>query len=394
MKRKILLTLGIVVGLGLLMSLSWVGVTHATDIRGGNSPTVAAGDIVDSSLFAAGNNINVAGTVKGDVFCAGKNIQISGTVEGDVICAGQSVHVSGKVMGDVRIAGQEVNLGAAIDGSATILGNSIVVDATSKIGRDLSVMGNSIQVLGLINRDVLANGQDIALGAQVGRTFTSHAVTLNLAKSATIAGDLVYKSPTVVTMADGAVVAGATHYTPDTQTETNSSAKTIAVGAMYGFISMLIVGLALLFMAPRKVEAVSSTLMSRPLISFAFGFLIFFVTPLLSIMLFITLFGAPLGILLLLSWGLALLLSVPLSAYAIGWTVTDKLGWPHRGRKVANISIGLLIVTLVGLIPVLGVLVMFVLITSGLGALAVAGRRHSYSEIQKETAPAKAKKRA
>ena len=63
MRRIKLITLSL--GLVLLSTLVFVGAANAQGFKSGDTITVAKTETVDSMLFAAGNNINIAGTVNG-----------------------------------------------------------------------------------------------------------------------------------------------------------------------------------------------------------------------------------------------------------------------------------------------------------------------------------------
>ena len=88
MKRIALLFIGLTAGLSVL----WAGVVNAANVRSGDAPRVSAGEVIDGTLYVAGKDVRIEGTVKGDLMCAGQNVEVTGTVQGDVICAGQLVN--------------------------------------------------------------------------------------------------------------------------------------------------------------------------------------------------------------------------------------------------------------------------------------------------------------
>ena len=83
----------------------------AADFRGGDEVVVAADEVIDDDLYAAGETIRIEGTVRGDVIAAGQQVVISGTVEGDLMACGQAVVVTGRVGDDIRMAGMALQLG-------------------------------------------------------------------------------------------------------------------------------------------------------------------------------------------------------------------------------------------------------------------------------------------
>src|SRR5687767_13900949 len=66
---------------------------------------LSKGEIINHDYFAAGNTVNLSGTVNGDAYIAGGNVTVDGTVNGDLLAAGGNVTILGKVTGNVRTAG-------------------------------------------------------------------------------------------------------------------------------------------------------------------------------------------------------------------------------------------------------------------------------------------------
>lgn len=371
MKRTILLSIVSIFGLGLLASMVWVGVGHATDIRTGSKPTLASNEVTDNSLYAAGDVIVVSGTVKGDVMCAGNNIDITGVVEGDVICGGQSVRVMGEVDGDVRVAGSSVEIGAEVTGNVTAFGESVVISSEAKLARDLTVGGARLKVEGEIGRDLLGGSETMVLAGKIGRNVDAEVNALTIDANNTIGGDLNYASPAKAQVADGAAITGEVRYTAREQERPDLTFAARMWGVLFGFVAMLLVGVAVLIGAPRAIDAAAVTIRRRPLAAFAGGAAVLLVVPITAILLMISVFGIPLGIVLLLLWVAALMSSLAIGAYGVGWLTVEKLNWPSRGRRLASLVLGLLIVFLVGQIPIIGGLFMFFVVITGLGSMAV-----------------------
>jgi|GEM_PF-2191612 len=377
MKRKAMLSVGITLGLGLLLSLTWVGISHAIDVRTGAKPTLAAGDTTDSSLYAVGDDILIAGTVKGDLYCMGANIEVVGTVEGDVLCAGQSIRVSGKVLGDVRIAAQQIDLAADVDGSATLLGDSVILDHDGRVTRDMTMLGNRLDLEGAVGRDTLAKGSALTVSGTIGRNVNAHAQDVTLTAKSHIVGDFDYKSQNEAGVAKTALVDGATHYTHDAGRRPAETLQAVVSSGLYIFFSLVFLGGVMLLAAPRKFETISQTVQQRPLLSFGAGFLAIVATPIIGILLAITGVGFPLGVVLLLAWAIGLVVALPFSAYALGWLITRQFNWPARGRRAVNLLLGLLLIIVLSSLPMIGAIVAIISEVCGFGAVLVAGKNHS-----------------
>src|SRR5262245_9197559 len=150
---------------------------------------------------------------------------------------------------------------------------------------------------------------------------------------------------------------------------------------VWGFgytVSTLILGLVLLWFAPRLDPALAEAFQRRTGGSFGFGALLFFLLPVVGVLLLVIVLAIPLGLFLLL--GLGLLYTV---GYVAGAQVVGRLMVkPPRSRFPAFLaSWGVL--RAIALIPVLGGLAFMVTSIVGLGALAIAaGRRAPASELE------------
>jgi hypothetical protein len=131
--------------------------------------------------------------------------------------------------------------------------------------------------------------------------------------------------------------------------------------------STLILGLILLALFPRALEAAAVAALARVGASIGWGLLLFFGLPIVGVLLLATVVGIPLGIALLLALWLV---------YTIGYTATlvvvgRSLVRLPRSRFVAFLA-GWGIMRLLALIPFLGGVLWFAGAVYGLGALAAA----------------------
>src|SRR5207302_9658112 len=68
-----------------------------------NDTLLAAGErveidgVVNGDLIARGRSISIRGAVRGNVFAWAKTIEINGTAEGSVVCFGQNLTVRGRL---------------------------------------------------------------------------------------------------------------------------------------------------------------------------------------------------------------------------------------------------------------------------------------------------------
>lgn len=339
---------------------------NAQSFRTGNNITVPKDRTIDSTLYASGRNIDVAGTVRGDIICAGQNVNISGTVTGDVLCAGQSIHINGTVEGNVRLAGQNVTISGKINKNANVASQSLTTDTDSSIGGDAGVGGQDIILNGSIGRDLaLASGNAI-VNDTVGRNIHGNLNQLTLQSDANVQGFITITSPNSIQRDDGSEVQG--KVTRDQPTETTNDTSWIGLGwlfTLYILLAMLVVTLVLVLLMPKAFQSASNKALNGIGKTILIGIASTVIVPVVIIGLMFTIIGIPLAILLLLVWLVLLFLSGPFAAYLLGRLLLRD----NAHNAVLVMLLGAITLLILYLVPFLNVLVLLLALWFGLGMI-------------------------
>jgi hypothetical protein len=227
------------------------------------------------------------------------------------------------------------------DGSADriVLSGPVLIDRAETSG-NVVVADGDVTIRGTVDGDVVAVAGRVTLGRR-GR----------------VTGDVAYGDKKPV-LAPGSRVSG------DVKKFELGDASIIgAIGFWIGFtISLLVLGLVLLALAPKAADAIARTAKAKALIAALVGLLSFFLIPIVAIAACVTIIGLPLGIVLLFS-------IVPL--YAIAYLSTGLV----LGRlilkkaRILAFVVGLVILQLLTLIPIAGGIIGFLATVFGLGVL-------------------------
>ena len=338
----------------LLALIVGAGVAGAQNFRSGDNVTVGRGQVVNSTLWASGRNIDIAGTVRGDVFCAGQNVTISGNVEGDVICAAQTIRIAGTISGDVRLAGQDVTISGDVSHNSSIAAQTFSLEGSGNVAGDVSVAASDVNLNGVVGRDAALAAQTVMLSNSVGREVKATSEHLTLGHDSRVGGDLSYTSANRANIAKGATIAGATtQYTPQERpSHRNRLFGFNVLTGLYTIISLLIVALALVLLLPRLFHVVTGEAVEAPLKTLLVGVVAGFMFPILFVALLLTVVGLPLALLSLLVWLLILVSSGLFTSYYLG-----RLLLRNQPNPIVIMLVGALIVLVVGLIPILGIFV-------------------------------------
>lgn len=306
-----------------------VPTAHAFDGRGGDSVTIAAGEIVNDDLYVGATTFVLDGTVNGDVIAGGQNVTINGSVNGNLITAGQTVVVNGRITGDVMAAGSAVQFGsrASVGGDVIGAGYSLEFQNGAVIGRDAVLAAGQILLAADVSRNVKAGGSALEIAGKVGGdvqaavgeasavrsapppTMFMPQVTiavpvvqqgLTIDKNAKILGNLEYTQNNELTFPAGAVTGRVTRLDQPEGSEhatrvpsTGERTGKWALDSLRSLVTLILIGLLLLWLIPNVMRGMAARLEGKPWPSLGWGVVayagFFF---LLLVVVFVTVLGA------------------------------------------------------------------------------------------------------
>jgi hypothetical protein len=350
------------------------------------------------------------------------------------------VYINGTVTDDVRIAGSDLKLGpnAQVGDDLFAGGFGLGSDPGSAIASDVYVAGYQALLGGEITGDVNAAVAGLEISGHVVGDVTAEVSEpdpefeqfsmfmrmnpyfperligpgLTIKEGAQIDGELTYTSPTTVEITEGAVGGPVVYQTPVPEEveapevevpEVPAGALTFAaivgwfvrwiVGMVRNFVTLLIIGVLLLWLAPKWLKEAARHWKEKPVHCLGWGVAalvafcvavpaLFVVMIVLDILVGLVTLGGLVGpitaiimvlesILMVGFWTVAVYVTKVVFCYLIGWLILKRPapGWVEKAMGLIPLLIGLAIFTLVRSIPVLGAFFSMLVTIFGLGAL-------------------------
>jgi cytoskeletal protein CcmA (bactofilin family) len=357
------------------------GPALAADLRQGSAITVPAGQTVRDDLYVGAGTVDVSGTVDGSLLATGGTITMSGTIVRDLMVAGGTVTVSGPVRGSIRVAGGNVTVTGPVGEDVVMTGGTLDLGSPAKVGRDVVVSGGSATMAGTVGRNVVAGIGSLILRARIGGNVNASVNELRVEDGAGIMGNLTYTSDNPAVVARGATITGAVRHNLPAHPSPAQRFLDGLVSWIRTLVGLFALGLIVTLLFPRFTDGVTETLRGSPWASLGIGLVLLFGVPIVALITFgIGLFvgGWWLGLAALGLYGLAVAAAYVMAALFIARYASTLLGRPLV-HPVLSLLVGLVVLTLVGLIPVLGGVLDLVAIVFGLGAMALALARSSRS---------------
>ena len=350
----------------------------AAVVEGGREYTLKQGEHVNENLYVGAGTVAIAGTIDGDLVVGGGTVLYSGSTTDDVLVIGGNVSITGLIGGDVRVLGGTVTIGGPVHGDVAVAGGQVRIESTATIDGDVLAAGGQVRIDGPVRGSILSTGGTVNVDSRVDGDILVAADMVVLEKSASIRGDLRYRAPQKAHITEGASINGRTIYKESKKlAEIGTTSLQESLFAFFSlwiilkFIMTVIVALVITLLFTHLAEEVIEHAVGRPWRSVLIGFALLVSIPAAVLLTFLSIVGAPVGILALLVYIFFLILAVPLGALMLGsysmQYLTKSSSLPINWRSA---MLGVFLYTLVGLVPLIGWIVQYALILSTFGALS------------------------
>jgi len=357
--------------LALLAGLAPPSQAHAAELRYEKEGTVkvAEGESIDDTVFLAGKTAIVAGVVDGDVFAAAERVEVTGTVRGNVYSAGETVTIAGEVSGNVHAAGKNVEVDTKIGGSGFLAGRNVIVTEGSNLARGGYFAGESVRSKGRVGRDLLFAAETMEVSGSVERSVRGYGSQVAVSSTGSVGGDLHVTVPSkdAVEVDDGASVGGDTIVDIEEQEERRAFLYPgFYFGVLAKALAMLLMGLVLVTLFPSLLPPTPES-SKEVLRDMGLGFVALIATPVVMLIIAVTVIGIPVSMVL----GMVYAVLVFLSTLVVAYFAAQRLPAPNNRRLVLNTGATLLVILFVVAIPFVGPGLNFLVHIFGMGCLVV-----------------------
>ena len=339
---------------------------------------------VISNVYSAGARIQVIGDVAGSVYLAGALIDIDAQINGNLYAAGSKVHLKGSVSGSSNIASADLKIDANIEGALKAAAASIEVSKDTKLADDSSLAAALIDYRGSAKDNLNLYAEEVVFSGQSTGSVTIEGHHIRLDETANIQGNLTIRSSMKAVISPDATIVGTL-----TQTDLEDSKlfkKRDDDPNGHGLLlllcaSVFILGLILIIFARNYVQQAIIITRTQSSNSLLWGFAVLFGLIIFIVVAMITMIGIPIGISVLLLLPFLLILGFTTATLGVSdWILNRHSESKNIGQRLIFLMIGIALLFIVGLIPLLGTLLLFLIMILGIGAI-FGVLRHCSSDI-------------
>ncbi|MEW5922648.1 MAG: hypothetical protein AB1746_01530 [Candidatus Zixiibacteriota bacterium] len=367
MSKRLVITLFLMLVLGYNSASASIFMSKESNV-------VSSLDSLDDDLYIFGNYGEVYGIVGGDLSTFCFNHEADGIIGGNANIFAYKVRQAGNVNQSARIFGYEIYIDAVIGRNLLVLGNDVEFGDDAEVGKDLNCTGDVVNIKGDIKGNANINGRVVYITGRIDGDVEIKADEIYIDSPARIEGELVYTSKYKAEIDEDVIIAGGVDWI-ETKGEKDSGDSGFHLPAFIRallFLMTLLTGFALILILNRHTRESALQIEQRFWQTLAIGLLSHIIFIVGSIVLFIMIVGIPLAVILSFLGMVLFYIGKIYVSIAIGRILLRLL---TSGKKVAigwEFLVGLVILTIIFRIPVLGTIVYIVTFILGTGA-AITG---------------------
>jgi len=316
-------------------------------------------EVVGENFYVAGQSVNIYGLVQKDIFAAGGNVILSGNVNEDVTAVGGMVAVSNFVRDDVRVAGGAVSVSGMIGGELLAAGGQIDVSQSAEISKDVLLAGGNVDFSGTTSGTLTVYGKKVNIDGVISGNLKIWARQITIGPKAIIKGDFIYSSASEAVVVKGAQIFGKTDFNKIDYQPTARRAGMAVLGFMTAgwllkLLMMIVAALAIFFVFKQGTLDVVKHAVSNFWKELLRGFVLFFIIPIAVIIAIVTVVGIIPALIVLTVYVLMLILGMVFGGLVTAGLISKWLFKGEHDFEWYVVILGVIIFEAVKLIPFVG----------------------------------------
>ncbi|MFP4514842.1 MAG: hypothetical protein ACLFNO_02445 [Parcubacteria group bacterium] len=347
----------------------------AFNVKTADSVYIEKDEVVEGNMYVVSKNITIEGVVNGDLVALAQNINIKGKVAGDVINVSQNLNVEGEIGGNIRsIANTASLINTTVKRNVNLIGTSVLIGENSNISWDALLLAGVAEMRGTIQGSLHGVVDKLLISGDVNKdvSFTINqsgdyyeGEPITITEESEILGDFNYSYSENLNINES-LVAGTVNF--NEKSVENNWQKNIW-NFIISVFSALVLGLVFISISKKEMTIVQEKVSSRYVKSLLLGLGILFLTPIISVILMMTIIGLPLGLIMLILWFIMLYIAQIMVGLGFGKEIREKVFKAKKKNIMADLIIGVTVLYLLFAIPFLGAIIMFFTTLIGLGVI-------------------------
>lgn len=324
-----------------------------------------------SNLYTAAGNLTVNGDILGDLSAAGGTVTFDGKVENSLLLVGGNMTLAGIVGKTARIAGGNYSISTQIGGDLALAGGNVTLSEKALIGGDLIAAAGNLTLNADVTGKARIAGGNIYINSKInGDVRIKASQKVIFGPKADIAGKVIYHAPKEAVFMEGSNVKNTEFKLVAARSYKNEIRAFLSFAFLLKLLAWFLAGLLAMKLFKNKIQEIFAEITQNPWTNLGMGLVWMICTPIVAFLLFVSFVGYYLGGLLAVTYVLALMAANLLSALMLGYLLMKYMN--KSADAVSDwqiIAIGVVILSLLKFIPIVGWAAVCVLLLVSLGAM-------------------------
>ena len=339
-----------------------------------NEFNLPEGAILENETWIGCEKAVVSGVLKNDLFLAAQNAQLNGSYEMDLWAAAQEIVYAGTCAGHVRLTAKSISFSGSAQDNVICAASTVDITSDAQITGDVLLFAENALFQGQLNGELTIYATSVTLGGVINGSIRIYANDIVVMPSAVIEGDLKYLSTKDLFLDSSVKLGGSLEKIQIIAAPVKEKSWSDAfLYQAFFYMSALIAGLVWIFLFPTLSMCAVSATRESMLKCFLIGLAVLFGIPAILMMLFVSLLGIPLALLLTVAYASLIYVAKVISAYTVGLMVLRRASTqPLLQNAFTVLSAGMLCIYLPAVVPSLSFFIWILTTCCGLGALVLA----------------------
>ncbi len=355
----------------------------------GEDVAISSQESISENIYIGSGSALVSSIVEKDLVGAGGEILITGDVKEDLFLLGGSVNVLGDISGDARIVGGNVVIGGEVSGDLIVFGGSVKILPEAMIDGEVKIWAGNISWKGTTKESISLYAEKVEFSGIAQKNVFVEAESISIKSDAKIEGDLNYKSFREAKIENSQSIVGSVNFE---QSEKIGSVakKGILAGVFFGilgtfavlkFVAILILALILVSVFKKCSKEITTTCVSSFGKSLLVGLISFILFPIVSAVLFVSLVLMPIGIISILGFVIAIILSSAFMLVFFGaWLYKILFKTENYELSWKGTLLGAFVLLIIEFIPIVNIVFNIIVFLVTFGAFLKVAYTHIESE--------------
>jgi hypothetical protein len=331
-------------------------------------------EVIEGNMYFASENLIINGHIKGDLIGLSSNIDINGQVDGDIIALSQNANINASVLGSVRVLSNILNINSSIDKNLQAIATNIYIHPDNKIGWDALMLAPIMDINGTIERNLQIWSPQVNLKALINRDFYlgklgNEKYSLNIFEGTEIGNNLYYHSLVEANIDDEVIIGGQVDIKEIKNQKFDFAAWLFKT--LKNMLAAILLALVLIYFWKKPIKLINQIIIKKPLVSLAWGALIVILSPLVFLIVALTLIGLPIAILGASLWLILIVIAKAIVAIALGRYLFNQHLNKSKTKSLYKLSLGVFILWLIFAIPMIGAFIALLITFIGVGSIAL-----------------------